>query len=75
MDKVKVYAPSTVANLSCGFDVLGLCLNSPCDEIEVIKKPDRKITLHVLESKYDNIPSAINKNCNSGEVLNAIYGG
>ena len=37
MDRIKVKAPATVANLSCGFDILGLCLDNPFDEIEVIK--------------------------------------
>ena len=62
MNKIKVYSPSTVANLSCGFDVLGLCLNTPYDEIEVIKNPDRKITLDILESQYDNIPKNVDEN-------------
>jgi len=30
-----VYAPGTVANLVCGFDILGLCLDSPADKMEV----------------------------------------
>ena len=34
-DIVKVHAPGTVANLVCGFDILGLCLNEPNDLMEV----------------------------------------
>lgn len=30
---VKVFAPATIANLVCGFDVLGMALNDPCDEM------------------------------------------
>jgi len=37
MEELKVFAPATVANLSCGFDVLGCCLNSVGDEM-LIKK-------------------------------------
>jgi len=29
------YAPGTVANLVCGFDILGLCLDSPADKMEI----------------------------------------
>ena len=43
MDKIKIHAPATVANLSCGFDVLGLCLNQPYDEIEVQKIQEKVI--------------------------------
>jgi homoserine kinase len=32
---IKVFAPATVANLACGFDVLGLALNEPGDIVEV----------------------------------------
>src|SRR5260370_31367835 len=33
--KVKVSAPATVANLVCGFDILGMSLNDPQDMMEV----------------------------------------
>ena len=66
MDNIKIHAPATIANLSCGFDVLGLCLNSPYDEIEVIKTSYKKITLEIIKSPYDNIPS--NPDENTGGV-------
>jgi homoserine kinase len=45
---VKVLAPGTVANLVCGFDILGLCLNAPNDIMEV----------RLLDSKIVTIISA-----------------
>lgn len=35
MTSIKVHAPATIANLVCGFDVLGLALNNPYDVMEV----------------------------------------
>lgn len=35
MKKVKIIAPATVANLVCGFDVLGMALNDPQDIMEL----------------------------------------
>ena len=35
MKQVKVFSPATVANLVCGFDVLGLCLHEPYDIMDV----------------------------------------
>lgn len=35
MNSIKVFAPATIANLVCGFDVLGLALNYPYDEMEI----------------------------------------
>ena len=66
MDKIKIHAPATVANLSCGFDVLGLCLNEPYDEIEVHKISKKVISLEILESPYSDIPS--NPDYNTGGV-------
>ncbi len=35
MKKIKITAPATVANLVCGFDILGMALNDPQDEMEL----------------------------------------
>ena len=32
---IRVFAPATVANVSCGFDILGFAISSPGDEIEI----------------------------------------
>src|SRR5471032_1771988 len=39
--QIHVFAPATVANVVCGFDVLGFAVNEPGDEVvmRVIKKP------------------------------------
>lgn len=46
MKKCKVLAPATVANLVCGFDVLGMALNSPQDimELELSDAPGLRIS-------------------------------
>lgn len=33
MRKIKIIVPATVANLVCGFDILGMALNDPTDEM------------------------------------------
>jgi len=35
LGSIRVHAPATVANLVCGFDVLGLCLHEPYDIMDV----------------------------------------
>lgn len=45
---VKVAAPGTVANLVCGFDILGLCLEAPYDIMEVALLNEKKV---VVKSK------------------------
>lgn len=41
MDSIKILAPATVANVSCGYDVLGFCLDQVGDEM-IIRKVDKK---------------------------------
>ncbi len=41
MNEVKIFCPATIANLSCGFDVLGLCLDAVGDEM-IIRKTSQK---------------------------------
>ena len=41
MNEIKIFCPATIANLSCGFDVLGLCLTTAGDEM-IIRKSDKK---------------------------------
>ncbi|MEO6187779.1 MAG: homoserine kinase [Ginsengibacter sp.] len=54
---VKVYAPATIANLVCGFDVLGLALNDPKDimEMTISEKPGIRIR-HTDQFNLPEIP-------------------
>jgi len=46
MKEVKVFAPATVANVACGYDVLGFAIDAPGDEVIVrhSNKPGLRIT-------------------------------
>jgi len=39
--KIKVFAPASVSNIACGFDIMGFALDNPGDEIElkIVEKP------------------------------------
>ncbi|MCB4797753.1 homoserine kinase [Neotamlana laminarinivorans] len=41
MNEIKIFSPATVANVACGFDVLGFCLDNVGDDM-VIRKVDKK---------------------------------
>jgi homoserine kinase len=45
VNTVRIKAPATIANLVCGFDVLGLCLSEPADIMEVSLLPERTVTV------------------------------
>ncbi len=44
-NKVTIKAPATIANLVCGFDVLGLCLSEPFDEMEIRILKKKTVTI------------------------------
>ena len=46
MESVKIIAPATIANLVCGFDILGLAINNPRDIMEVQLREEPGIVIH-----------------------------
>jgi len=67
MSKIIVQAPATIANLVCGFDILGLALNAPQDIMEVSLKDERGITLSSSDA-YD-LPTDPEKNVSGAALL------
>lgn len=57
---VKVYSPATIANVACGFDILGLALNEPIDEM--IFRKSNSPGVHICDIKGANLPKQSNKN-------------
>jgi homoserine kinase len=45
MNEIKIFAPGTIANVSCGFDILGLCLDSVGDKMIIRKTAKKEITI------------------------------
>jgi homoserine kinase len=66
MKKVIVKCPGTVANLVCGFDILGLALNEPYDIMELTLLDEPKVIIHNRD-EY-NLPTDPEKNV-AGVVL------
>jgi len=60
MDEIKVFCPATVANVSCGFDVLGLALKSVGDEMVVRKSTHPGITITKILGQQ--LPLEVEKN-------------
>jgi homoserine kinase len=52
MKDITIHAPATVANLVCGFDVLGLCLADPYDIMQVRLLDKREVVIRTT----DNFP-------------------
>lgn len=66
MKKVKLKVPATVANLVCGFDILGMAVHDPYDEMElrILDTPD----IIIQHTDYFGLPEEPSKNV-AGIVL------
>jgi homoserine kinase len=64
---ITVYAPATVANIVCGFDVLGMALNNPSDKLVMRLIPEKVVRI-VNRDKYD-LPVDPQKNVFGGALL------
>lgn len=60
MNELKIFAPATIANVSCGFDVLGLCLDTVGDEMIVRKTPESGIRISKITGQH--LPLEVEKN-------------
>jgi len=72
MESIKVFAPATVANVCCGFDVLGFAVDFPGDEVIVslTKEPGVRITKIVGDNR--RLPLEAKKNTAGVAVLSYL---
>jgi len=70
MKEITVHSPATIANLVCGFDVLGMCLHEPYDIMHVRLLDEKKIVIHNDENY--RLPDDPAENCAGAPLLSMI---
>ena len=67
MEKVTVHSSATVANIVCGFDILGFALNCPCDELtlEISDEPG----VHIINNDDFDLPTEAEKNVSGASLI------
>ena len=60
-EKIKVFAPASVANICCAFDVMGFAIDQPGDILVLSKNDQERINI-VNHTKYSFIPNEPEKN-------------
>ncbi|WP_198293588.1 homoserine kinase [Algoriphagus resistens] len=58
----KAFAPATVANVSCGFDILGFAIDAMGDTVEVIRKDEPGLRVVSIEGDGGKLPFEAKKN-------------
>jgi homoserine kinase len=59
---IKAFAPATVANVSCGFDVLGLAVESPGDIVTVSLSDTPGVVIKAITGDEGKLPLAADEN-------------
>lgn len=65
---LRVFAPATVANVACGFDVLGFALDNPGDEIVATLNNSGEVTITTITGDEGVLPKEAAKNAASAGV-------
>ncbi|MES2650738.1 MAG: homoserine kinase [Bacteroidota bacterium] len=68
MKEIKVFAPATVANVVCGFDVLGFAVNEPGDEVTMRLVDEPGVRLVKITGDDGRLPLDSAKNTVSASV-------
>ena len=61
-DSIKVFAPATVANVTCGFDILGFAVDQPGDEITLRKSDSGSVNIVRITGDEGALPLDSDKN-------------
>ena len=72
MKEIKVFAPATVANVVCGFDVLGFAVNEPGDEVTMRLVDEPGVRLLKITGDNGRLPLDSAKNTVSASVLHYL---
>lgn len=69
LDAVRVFAPATVANIVCGFDILGFALDEPGDEVVMRRVAEPGVRISRITGDEGRLPTATEKNTVSASVV------
>jgi homoserine kinase len=69
--EIRVFAPATVANVGCGFDIFGFALHEPGDEIILKVSESKGLQITKIIGDEGRLPTQANKNT-AGQSLLAM---
>lgn len=72
---IRAKAPATVANVCCGFDILGFAVHSPCDEVQLTFHEGSEVLMNSISGDHGKLPLDAERNTATVAIssyLNAI---
>ncbi len=67
LQEIEIFAPATIANISCGFDVMGCCLDSIGDTMILRKTSDKGVRISKIVG--EELPMEPEKNVASVAIM------
>lgn len=68
---VRVFSPASVANVSCGFDVMGFALDKPGDEIVATRSDNTGVRITKITGEEGKLPVSVKENT-AGVAVQAL---
>jgi len=72
MKSIRAFAPATVANVCCGFDILGFAVDNPGDEVKLTLRNDELVQVISIEGDGGKLPREAEKNTASVAILSFL---
>ncbi|KAA0989867.1 homoserine kinase [Dyadobacter aurulentus] len=72
MNFVKAFAPATVANVACGFDIFGFAIKEPGDTVELRRRDEPGIVITDITGDEGRLPRNAEKNSVTGVMLHLL---
>ncbi len=72
MKSIRAFAPATVANVCCGFDILGFAVDAPGDEVKLTLREDSLIRITSVTGDGGKLPRESEKNTAGVAVISFL---
>jgi homoserine kinase len=72
MEYIKVFAPATVANVACGFDIFGFAVDNPGDVVEIKRKAEPGIEITAIYGDEGRLPTDPKRNAVTVVMLHLL---
>jgi len=69
---IKAFAPATVANVSCGFDIFGFAIEEPGDVVEIQRREEPGIIIKDIFGDEGRLPRNPEKNAVTGVMIHLL---
>jgi homoserine kinase len=69
---IAVFAPGSVSNVACGFDVLGFALDEPGDVVVAAPQPESGVSIAAIHGDGGRLPADPRRNTASAAVISLL---